>query len=183
MNRPFRDVDHAIKFAFAIREYRIEPKTMLARLVVTEHGAELLPGGHLEMTPHDWHAQGSLIISRITSLPRLQMVFAIAFYSWGMERAMALEELALHIGKACTIDNKDLCRDLVHQYVDRYRGLAVKSAHAIYKKAGISWRQFETQSELAASVLKSIETQMQDELHNCWASTGLIESHNAVAQA
>ncbi|NLR74270.1 MULTISPECIES: hypothetical protein [Leeia] len=174
MHTPFRDVDHALKFAFAIREYRIEPRNMLSRLVVTEHGAELLPAGPATLTAWDWHAQSALILARVGQLERPLLAYCLAFYSWGAERVVAFAELEQLMMERCGITDRIVVEGLVRRHVNRFRGLKAPTPYSIHKRSGTSRRAIDYLAELIRTELEHLETTLETQLHDYWKETGLV---------
>lgn len=174
----FRSVDHAIKFSYAIAEYPIMPKSTLAKMLTDEFQTRsILPVG--AMTDHDWHAQGSLIRSRCERLPQPLGAYVLAFYSWGIGRALGIRTLAKYVGTQIntTLDDETMCA-LVLRYCDRGRGRR-SSLATIGKQHDTPWQTLEYWEHKAIDEMAYIDARLEQLLGDEWSLSGLIEQNNS----
>lgn len=171
----FRSVDHAIKFAYAIMEYPIMPKSTLAREMAEEfQSRSILPAE--EMTGHDWHAQGSLIRSRCERLPQPLCAYVLSFYSWGPARAMSIRSLARHVGiQVKSTLSHDAMDALVLRYCERGRGgkraslAEIGKQHETPKDTVYYWDKKTIQE------MEYIDAKLEQLIGEEWKECGLIE--------
>ena len=171
----FRSVDHAIKFAYAIMEYPVMPKSTLARMMVEEFQCRsILPVE--KMTGHDWHAQGSLIRSRCERLPQPLCAYVLSFYSWGPARPMSIRSLARYIG---TQINSTLSHDamdaLVLRYCERGRGGKRASLADIGKQSDTSRELIFYWEKKVIDKMEYIDNRLEQLVGEEWKVCGLIE--------
>lgn len=135
----FRDSEHAIRFAFAICETSICAIPGYLKALLRNQNRK--GGRSVEMSAHEWHAQGAWIRKRITGMEPMLTAYGWACYSWGAERGAALQMMDGYVLQALpTIKNHKLLGLLVRRYVDRGRGKRV-SMSEIARSAGVhhSW--------------------------------------------
>ncbi|WP_460528764.1 hypothetical protein [Chitinimonas naiadis] len=188
----FRNVDHAIRFAYAMREIPVGKFCNLASLSIGlgrngELVAEMLPGGYSDMDPHDWHAQAGLIWTRLyggymgsekrSGLPSPLRDFVTVQYGWGQVRAVSMYGVAKYVGSRCGSDlSAGLMADIVGRASDKLRGLGQTSRSKIAQHHQASPKTVRWWEEKAEGVLMQLYADLERALGPEWEDRGLIEA-------
>lgn len=167
----FRSVDHAIKFAYAIREYPIMNLSVLGQWLA-RGGKEKAASG--AMNQHDWHAQGSMILAHITNLPDPVRAYVLANYSWGAERVIAIATIDQYVTRHIDGVSIDLLRDLVRRYFDQGRA-GQSSWNKVASKHDVSRDCVRWWEGKVKDLLIKLDNDLEQCLGTVWRESGLIE--------
>jgi hypothetical protein len=175
----FRNVDHAIKFAFAVKELSEIESTMAILIRAMTETKGIMPNDMDRLTYQEWRAQAALVRGRINMLKDNHLpefCYIIANYSWGTERAVAIHGLAMYLVEmlSCLEGDKFLAGDLCRRYFDKNK-LQQKSQAAIAKKNDTTRKIIRNREEKVFEYLYRLGDNMEAILAPKWLYDGVIE--------
>lgn len=174
--RVFRDTDALLRWAYAIAEQPICKVSDAQRAMAGASATDKSADGALSV--HDQHGQSAMIRSHINGLPPLVRAYAIAMFSWGDERNVALTTLDEYMSRETTVANIKMRKGLVRRYTDL--GRKNRPTHEeIARRVGVHERTVRRHEADIIDVMDKLRFQFYWHLDGHFAAAGLIQSQNA----
>jgi hypothetical protein len=147
----FNSIESALTFAFSVRER--QDYARLDLLGVRSTGGD-------RMTPLDLHAQGAMIISRVNTLPDVEMLTVYAQWAYGKERDLAVGSWAQIHAEGLGVSVSQ-ARDSLSNWVKRSPSL-----RKIAADHGASYRQANTWRKKVLDTFLPMQRRALDSLHD-----------------
>jgi len=176
MDALFKDVWHAIRFAYAVDGgalYMTQQSTL---------GKALTPSGGMgKLTPEEWRAEAGMILADVLALPNNERWFVQASHSWGPERVVAVMSMRLYAGRQ--LADSAPAPVMLEQVTTRYftAGLGGRPSQAQIARANdchpntvANW------DKRLAEVFKRLESQVEATLHGKWVDGRIPQMKDAI---
>ena len=170
----FQDAERALRFAFSICETEIYNSPVYVKEIIRQTGKSSRRAE--SMSPHDWHAQGSLIRAMVAKLEPLHAAYGFAVYSYSPDRVPAIEIVNTSVhGELPSLKSRIVLEMLVRRHLDR--GRAFRSTKSeIAGKAGCHAVTVHNWDKRVKPIMDAIHWDFFDAAERKLTAAGLIPS-------